>query len=187
VGRDTVRGVAVWHVRLVIRGGALGYDLVDTSESWFGVEDLVTRRFVRNSDEDGRHRSRRYEVFADLGYWVRNGTDTAETVADPLDDASFFFYVRSIPLEIGRTYTIPRYFVKDRNPVQVQVLQRQTIRVPAGRFNTIVLRPIFKSRGIFGQGGQAYVWLSDDATRIPVRIRGSMRIGTIEMSLRQRR
>jgi hypothetical protein len=187
LGLDTVRDVESWHVRMVIRGGALGYDLVDTTESWFGVTDLLSRRFVRNSDEDGRQRSRHFEILPESGYYVRNGTDTAATVAEPLDDASFFFYVRTMSLEVGETYTIPRYFIRDRNPVQLRVLARQTISVPAGRFRTIVVRPLFRSRGLFGQGGQALIWLTDDAQRIPVRIRGTMRVGTLELSLRARR
>jgi len=74
-------------------------------------------------------------------------------------------------LELGRTYSIPRYFIRDRNPVIIKVLARQTISVPAGRFRTIVVQPVFRSRGLFGRGGQALIWITDDAERIPVRIR----------------
>ncbi len=187
LGLDTVRGTQVWNVRFAIQGGALGWDLVDTMQSWFGANDFVTRRFVHNSDEDGRLRQRTFEMFPQRGIYVRNATDTQATVVSPLDDASFFFYARTLPLEMGQTYSIARYFVRDRNPVIIRVLRRQTISVPAGRFRCLVIQPIFKSRGLFGQGGQAYIWLSDDSARIPVRIRGSLPIGTLEMSLRARR
>ncbi len=186
IGLDTVRGTQVWHVRFAIAGGALGWDLVDTMQSWFGTSDFVTRRFEHNSDEDGRVRRRTFEIFPQRGIYVRDN-DTLATVVSPLDDASFFFYARTLPLETGHTYTIPRYFVRDRNPVVIRVLRRQTINTPAGRFPCIVIQPIFKSRGLFGQGGQAYIWLTDDAARIPVRIRGSLPIGTLEMTLRARR
>lgn len=186
VGLDSLRGASVWHVRFTVHGSALGFHYDDSLESWFGAHDLTTRRFTQWANEDGRPRSRRYEIFPDRRYWVRNDSDTTETVESPLDDASFFYYARTLAYEMGRTYTIPRYFIRDRNPVLLQVLARQTINVPAGRFRTIVVRPVFKSRGLFGQGGQALIWLTDDADRIPVRIRGSMPIGTLEMSLRRR-
>jgi hypothetical protein len=186
LGLDSIRGELVWHVRFTVHGGALGYHYDDSLESWFGAADLSTRRFTQQANEDGRPRSRRYEIFPDRRYWVRNDSDTSDTVEDPLDDASFFFFARTLEFEMGRTYAIPRYFIRDRNPVLIQVLARQTISVPAGRFRTIVVRPVFRSRGLFGQGGQALIWLSDDGNRIPVRIRGSLRVGTLEMSLRRR-
>ena len=187
VGIDTVRGEPTYHVLFNIRGKALTYSLIDSMQSWFGVHDLVSRRFVQDTEERGRHRYRSYEILPDRGIWVRNGTDTAATVRDPLDDASFFFFARTLPLEAGRTYTFARYFIADRNPVSIRVLQRQEISVPAGRFRTIAVRPIFQSRGLFGQGGQAIIWFSDDAARIPVRMRSALPVGTIEMSLRERR
>lgn len=187
VGIDTVRGVPTWHVLFNIRGKALTYSLNDSLQSWIGVHDLVSRRFEQDTEERGRQRYRSYEIFPERGYWVRNGTDTAATVADPLDDASFFFFARTLALEPGRTYTLARYFVADRNPVTIRVLQRQEINTPAGRFRTIAVRPVFQSRGLFGQGGQAIIWFSDDEARIPVRMRSALPVGTIEMSLRERR
>jgi len=187
VGVESIRSTPVWHVQFTISGGALGWDLVDTMQSWFGTEDLITRRFVHNSDENGRLRRRSVEVFPERGLYVNQAGDTLATVVSPLDDASFFFYARTMPLEVGRTYTVPRYYVRDRNPVHIRVVRRQTISVPAGRFSCIVIQPVFRSRGLFGQGGEAYIWLTDDSARIPVRIRGSMTIGTLDMSLTSRR
>jgi hypothetical protein len=187
VGIDTVRGEPTWHVLFNIRGKALFYSLNDSMQSWIGMRDLVSRRFIQDTEERGRQRYRRYEIFPEAGIWVRDGTDTAATVADPLDDASFFFYARTLPLEPGQTYTFARYFIADRNPVSIRVLQRQEIGTPAGRFRTIAVRPIFQSRGLFGQGGQAIIWFSDDEARIPVRMRSNLPVGTIEMTLRERR
>ncbi len=187
IGIDTVRGVPTWHILFNIRGKALTYSLNDSMQSWFGVHDLVSRRFVQDTEERGRTRFRSYEIFPEHGYWVRDGRDSAATVADPLDDASFFFFARTIPLEPGQTYTFHRYFVADRNPVTIRVLGRQEINTPVGRFRTIAVRPVFQSRGLLGQGGHAILWLSDDEARIPVRMRSALPVGTIEMSLRERR
>jgi hypothetical protein len=184
---DTVRGVPTWHILFNIRGKALSYSLNDSMQSWFGVHDLVSRRFVQDTEERGRQRYRSYEIFPEARYWIRDGRDSAATVADPLDDASFFFFARTLPLEEGRTYTFARYFVADRNPVTIRVLQRQEISVPAGRFRTLAVRPVFQSRGLLGQGGHAIIWFSDDEARIPVRMRSALPVGTIEMSLRERR
>jgi hypothetical protein len=181
---DTVRGEPVYHVVFAVRGSAIFYSLSDTLQSWFSVRDLTSRLFIQDTEENGRARLNRYDIHPDLGYYVQNRTDTNVTTAQPLDDASFFYFARTLPLEIGQTYEFPRYFKPDRNPVTLRVLGRDTIDTPYGRFAAVAVRPTFRSRGLFSEGGQAVVWLSDDEFRIPVAIRTKLKIGSLSMSLR---
>ena len=187
LGIDTIRGEPCYHVRWVINGGALGYHLRDSLQTWFGVNDLVSRRFIQDTDENGRMRYRHYEIYPERMMWVRNETDSGPTAPDPLDDASFFFFARTIPfLQDKQTYQFNRYFMAERNPVTIRVLQRQNISVAGRRYRAVVVQPTFKSRGMFGEGGSALIWFADDSTRIPLRIRASLPIGTLEISLRSR-
>ena len=68
----------------------------------------------------------------------------------------------------------------------LQVVRRETITVPAGRFRTIVVRPVIQTDGMFGRGGHAEVFFSDDEHRIPVliRTRGIPGIASLTMQLR---
>ncbi len=186
LGIERIRGVPCYHVRFALRGHALFYTLTDSSESWFGVEDLVSRRFDQNGNENGRTYNRHYDIDAHRGTWIRNGRDTGLTVAEPLDEASFFYFTRTLPLNPGDSYELPRYFMQARNPVTITVLGRQDVSVPAGHFNAVAVRPVFQSGGMFSQGGEAIVWFADDSTRIPIRIRSRMAIGTLDISLRSR-
>jgi len=181
---DTIRGRPAYHVAFVVRGRAIFYSMSDSLQSWFTVNDLTSLRFVQDNTENGDRRVNRYEIHPDRGFYVRNERDTLATTERPLDDASFFYFARTLPLEAGRTYSLPRYFKPDRNPVTLQVLGRDTVSVPYGRFAAVAVRPTFKSRGLFGEGGQATVWLSDDDFRIPVAIRTRLSIGSLTMSLR---
>ena len=79
--------------------------------------------------------------------------------------------MRTVPLEVGKTYEFTRYFIADRNPVIVKVLRRDTVDVDAGTFPTIVIQPIIKSSGLFSDGGEALMWLSDDPRHILVRMK----------------
>ena len=66
-----------------------------------------------------------------------------------------------------------------------QASSAQTINVPAGRFRTIVVRPIIRTDGMFGEGGRAEVYFSDDQYRIPVLIRSRVPVvGSLSMHLR---
>jgi len=187
-GIDTVRGEPTWHVVFAVHGRALWYSMTDTLESWFSVRDLTSRRFVQNNLEDGRLYRHIYEIHPELGYFVQDGKDTLPTTAAPLDEMSFFYFARTVPLEPGRTYEYDRYFRLDRNPVVLHVLGDESVSVPAGRFAAVEINPVFKSRGLFAEGGHAEVYLAADSTRIPLLIRSSVSaLGHLTISLRNRR
>ena len=95
---------------------------------------------------------------------------------NPLDDGSFLYFLRTIPLDVGETYSFERYFRPDRNPVTIKVLRRERIRVPAGEFDAIVIQPVIKSRGIFSENGHAEVWLSDDENHIMLQMKSGSEV-----------
>jgi hypothetical protein len=101
-----------------------------------------------------------------------------------VDDGSFFFFVRTQELVVGQTYEYSRYFRPDPNPVTIRVLRRERVRVPAGEFDTIVLEPVIKTKGIFSEKGEARTWLSDDKDRVMVKMTAKLPFGSLKMSLK---
>ena len=182
---DTVqiRGRDAWHTRFRIRGGVPFYRVDDVLESWIDREQFASLRFVQDLDEGGRTRERRFEIFPDRQMFSEGDGAEQPSVADPLDDGSFLYFVRTLPLEVGATYTFSRYFRPDRNPVVVKVLGREIIKVPAGTYHTVVLQPVIKSKGVFSENGQARIWLSDDHARIMVQMKTRMKIGSLNLYL----
>ena len=181
---DSVRGREVWHTVFRIRGGALGYRVNDRLESWMDTRTLASLRHWQELSEGSRERERRFEIYPERGVYVEGEREPQPTVEEPLDDGSFLYFVRTIPLEVGKEYVFDRYFRPDRNPVRILVLRRERIRVPAGSFETIVIRPIIKTRGVFSEDGRAEIWLTDDSTRVMVQMKSHLKIGTINLYLR---
>jgi hypothetical protein len=62
----------------------------------------------------------------------------------------------------------------DRNPIRIQVLGRERIKVPAGEFDAIVIHPVIKAKGIFSEGGDARIWISDDDRRLVLQIKAKI-------------
>jgi hypothetical protein len=191
LGIDTVRGRSAYRFLFAVNGGVPFYRVSDTLQSWVDVERFNSLRFVQDQEEGGRTRQKHYEIFPDRAEYeerTRPNSPPRPSVPNPLDDASFLYFIRTQDLEIGRTYDYPRYFKPESNPVRVKVLRRERIEVPAGRFNTIVLQPIIKTTGLFGEGGRAEVWVADDSTRIIVRINSKLPlVGTLDLRLRSYR
>lgn len=95
------------------------------------------------------------------------------------DTLSSFFYVRSIPLQVGRSCYIDVFDGKNLWNTEVQVLRREELVTPLGRFKTIVIKPIMKYEGIFARTGDIHIWLTDDDRRIPVQMKSKVVIGSI--------
>ncbi|MFQ5550619.1 MAG: DUF3108 domain-containing protein, partial [Gemmatimonadales bacterium] len=184
MGIDTVRGDPTLHVSFLLEGGLAFYRLRDQMDSWIGTEDFTSRRFLQDFNEGSRHRVNDYEIFADSGFYRQAGSDTVfETSMHPLDDAAFFYFVRNVDLEPGRVYRFDNYFKPDRNPVILEVVGRDTLDLPAGRFATFEVKPIIKGNGIFREAANARLWITDDDRRLVVQIKSSFSFATITLRL----
>ena len=182
---DTIRGEEALHIEFLLDGGNFLYRLHNEWDSWVGLEDFASRRFVQDHDEGGKKYRNAYEIYPDSGFYRQEGVDSLlPTVERPLDDAAFFYYVRLVELEPGRRYELPHYFKPDRNPIVLEVVRRDTIDLPAGRFATLVVRPVIKGGGIFKEGAEGHMWITDDPRRLVVQIKSKfIGIGSITMRL----
>jgi Protein of unknown function (DUF3108) len=184
LGVETVRGREAWHTSFTVRGGTFFYKVNDKLESWIDTETFASLRHLQDLQEGKRDRERRYEIYPDRLVYTENEGEERPTPRDPLDDGSFLYFIRTMPLSVGQTYDFPRYFKPDRNPVRVRVLRKESVKVPAGRFDAIVLQPIIKSKGIFSENGRAEIWLSDDDRRIMLQLKSSLSFGTLNLYLK---
>lgn len=184
VGLDTVRGLETWHTLFRVRGGIIGFRVDDRMESWMDVRNLASLRHRQELSEGSRDRERQFEIYPDRGTYVENGEEPQPTVVLPLDDGSFMYFLRTIPLELGKEYTFNRYFRPDRNPVRIKVLRRERVSVPAGTFDAIVVQPIINARGVFSENGHAEVWLTDDDRRVMVQMKSGLKFGSLNLYLR---
>jgi hypothetical protein len=186
-GVDTVRGEPALHVMFRLQAAPFFYRLDDRMDSWIALDDFSSLRFVQDFNEGKTSRLTEYEILADSGYYRESGVDSLRpTTAAPLDDAAFFYFVRTVPLEVGERYEFDRYFRPDRNPVVLEVLGKDTLDLPAGRFPTIVVRPTIKGRGILEEAKEPRMWLSDDDRRIMVQLKIRFAsIATVTLRLRE--
>jgi hypothetical protein len=187
VGLDNLRGRPAWHTAFWVRGGNFLYRVNDVYESWIDAETLSSLRFVQELDEGGRNTERRFEIYPERAVFVQTSKKPAKeekSVSQPLDDGSFLYFLRTIPLVVGQTYDFDRYFRPDRNPVRIRVLRKERVKVPAGTFNAIVVQPIIKTKGIFSENGHAEVWLSDDDRRIMLQLKSKLSFGSLNLYLK---
>jgi hypothetical protein len=182
-GIDTLRGHAAWRAVFTISGGTLFFKVRDSTVSWFDTARLSSLRFVQHIREGRYHADRDYQIYPERATYARLNQPEVPSVREPLDDASFLYFLRSVPLEVGHTYQFDRYFQPEGNPIIIQVLRRERVRVPAGTFNAIVVQPQITTPGIFSKNGHAEVWLADDSTHMMLQLKSRLSFGSLNLYL----
>lgn len=180
---DTVRGIDTWHTIFRMSGGIPFYHVNDKYETWLDTRTLASLRYWQDIDEGSYEPKRHYEIFPEKRQYIENNKDSGESVDHPLDDGSFIYYLRTVPLRVGMDTTFNDYFKAAKNPIRFKVLRKDTIDVPAGRFPALVVQPIFQS-SLFADGGHAEVWFSDDANRIMLQMKSNVRFGSLSLYLK---
>jgi hypothetical protein len=184
-GIDTVRGAETFVFEFGLDASAPFYKSRNVLQSWTGTQDLISRRFRQDLVENGKERKRYFEIYPDsLIYVQEQRPGSKESVANPLDDAAFFYFLRTIPLEVGKTYKYERYFKKELNPVTIKVVKREKMEMPDGKdVPCIILNPVVGEEGLFAPRSQAMLWLTNDERRLPVQIRAKLPFGTVTLRL----
>ncbi|MEO8448165.1 MAG: DUF3108 domain-containing protein [Gemmatimonadota bacterium] len=184
-GIDTVRGQAAYLFRFKLDGGNMFFKVSNTLESWTTVSDFKSLRFRNDNHENNTVRTHDFDIYPDSGFFRQRGRTTTEpTPTHPLDDAAFIYFVRSTPLEVGKTYQFDKYFRQAKNPLIIRVLKREEMELPDGsKVTCLVLNPVIDDRGMFADRSEARLWLTDDARRIPVQIRTKYPWGTVTLRL----
>ncbi|MGV3707461.1 MAG: DUF3108 domain-containing protein [Gemmatimonas sp.] len=180
-----VRGKKAWHTVFAVKGRVvllIGVNI--TLESWFDMATLNSLRFHQNQQYTGTSKIQTIQIYPERGIYKEDSLPERPTVKEPLDDGSFLYFVRSLPLEVGKTYSFDRYFKPDKNPIRITVLRREKVKVPAGEFNTIVLRPEIKSGGLFAEG-KSQVWMTDDPSHMVVKLESEVAVGTLSLHLKR--
>ncbi|HEY4101736.1 MAG TPA: DUF3108 domain-containing protein [Gemmatimonadales bacterium] len=186
-GIDTIGGMPAWKFSLITDISVPLYHNHSELLSWTGVNDFVSRRFVDRVHESHYDRDDDFAIRADSGFYTNHGdTNRHATPSKPLDDLAFIYFLRlpSTPLQPGKTYKLPRYFRDDRNPVLINVLDREPCKLPGGNQTMcLVIWPVVEDppHGMFMSGKNARIWMTDDSLRLPVQIQS----GSYTLLLRQ--
>ena len=183
VGLDTIGGHTVWHAVLTINGGIPFFHVADTTSSWFDTATFVSRRFVQHINEGRYHVQRDFRINPEHQFYIKNNDPPTQASADPLDDVSMIYFVRTLPMTIGARHEFRRYFQPEGNPVVITVVRRDSVHVDAGAFATVVVEPTITTSGIFSQDGRAQIWLSDDTRRLVVQLKSHLSFGSLNLYL----
>lgn len=164
------------------------YELDSTEEAWFDAAELYSLLYKRHSVENDKTRVRQYRF--DQARQVRIDEEGEVEPASPraVDQLSMMYYLRLLPYKPGARFSLQNQVDPDDNPVRVEVLKTERVKVPAGTFDTYVLKLVVKTdRGIFKKGGDNRVWVTTDPSHVPVKFTSKIGIGNFQAELTEYR
>ncbi len=197
-------GTAVMEVREEKKAdGKIVYHLISTAHSsglvskFYAVSDTIVSAFDAKNlrpvsfsldQSHGKRKKKRNMTFNQKEGTVTVLSDgqqnTYPVPADIQDPLSSLYYVRTKQDFIIGKPVIVNVHEDDKNwAVEVNVLGKEKLKTSSGELNTIKLKTYPKYEGVFQNKGEIYIWLTDDARKIPVLMKSTISIGSIVSTL----
>ena len=187
--------------------GSMKLDSAGLVSALFKVDDTYTVRFEpsfcaaesqMDSKEGKRHRQTAvtYDRNQNRATWVeRDVLDNNKVLRKAQVDIPHCVHevlgglltLRGSTLEPGQSTLAPMSDGRRAAQVKVDAQEREEVITPAGTFKTIRYEVNLLNGVIYQRKGRAFVWISDDAKRIPVqiRLRLAFPIGTVTLQLQK--
>ena len=146
--------------------------------------DLFTHQLKKNIREGNYHKKVLTTIHYDASLAIIN-SDTVvitELVRDPY---SLFYYLRTLPLNVGQLMEFTSFENKKSIFFKLAVTGRETVKTRAGNFNCLVVRPFRQGKTLFKNEGDMQVWFSDDERRLPIQIQIKMKFGSMHLKLKE--
>ena len=177
-GMARERGADAFVFALLGEGGPPGVRVRYELTSWARSARFASLRFHRKMVQGNSVQEQRYQIVPDSSrYREEGGTQDWVAPPDALDELAFLYYLRTAPLQAGRTYTISRYFRSGYNPIEVRVAGRETLTLYDGSTAPgLVLE-------VTAHGSTMTLRLTDDARRLPVQLDLPLPYGTVSLTL----
>lgn len=161
---------------------------------FYKVEDYAESTVINGSavrfrirQHEGKYRSDKETVFDPgnkqvtfFNYIKRTTDDHVMDTPEVWDLISGFYYLRSRPIEVGETLYIDVFDSDKFFRTEVSVLGKERIKMSKDdEVDTVKVRPVIKSEGLFQKSGDVFIWLTDDDSKTPVKIETRVPIGKV--------
>ncbi len=159
------------------------YPVNDFIESFMDVDSFYPWYFYKKVKEGKYHVT--YSIYFDQDNHIatRKNKFEVETYPKVQDIISAFYYIRTLEFSPKDTIPLPYHDNGGNYPISIIVHRRETVEVPAGTFQCIVIEPVIKTEGLFRREGRMEIWLTDDYSKMPVKMVSKIPIGSVQALL----
>jgi len=158
------------------------YPVQDTVSSIIDSRGIYPLRFEKRLHEGSYHA--RVSALYDQKAHTLTTLDTVLSIEPFTHDVlSAFYFIRTRPLKVGDSFDLAAVSGRKKYNLRVICHGRETVKVPAGEFKTLIVEPVLKGDGLFKAKGKLTIWVTDDAQHIPVKMQSKIPVGSIKAEL----
>ena len=137
---------------------------------------------------EGRRRNNKVtaydQVHGRITYTKNNDAPELFAVDGPVhNEFSSFLFLRVMPFVTDEMTVVPTFADEKRHRVAVNLMGREALETILGKRNTLEVKPHLTFKGLYQKVGDPLIWLTDDPTRIPVKIKARIVIGSLTANL----
>jgi hypothetical protein len=187
----TKQGKKVFHA--VGKGYTTGvtkalFKVEDNYESYFDKITNKPYQFVRKINEGGYtkdqegffNQTNKTVLVKDYKKKKENTFTVTENVQDIL---STFYFLRNHPnidkLKVGESVTVDMFFDDETFKFKLKFIGKEDLKTKFGTVPAMIFRPYVQSGRVFKEEESLTVWISDDENKIPLRIKASLAVGSL--------
>lgn len=172
---------------------ALLYHVHDRLETFYNPQTNCALSLIKHTEEGFRRvetkvrydYSRKKAVVDEQNLRAKNQKHEENDIASCVSNTlAAVYYAGSQPLQVGTKFIFPSSDGGKTTDIEVTVEARESVKTPAGSFNTIRVAGEALNGPQKGKG-KIWLWYSDDDRRIPVQMRARAFWGTMTFRLTQ--
>lgn len=161
------------------------YKVRDRYSTVLDVSSIIPWEFEQHIREGNFKRDfkAKFDQVENKAYADNKTFNTPENVHDIV---SAFYYIRTLNLSSMKKDSVimlQNFFKDSTYNLGVKILGRETVKVEAGTFKTVVIQPLVQEGGLFKSDGKIVIWLTDDDRKIPVKVGTKIVIGFVGAEL----
>ncbi len=161
------------------------YKVRDRYVTYIDKEGLFPWRFEQHIREGGY--SRDFSAFFDQRKGKAKTSEGEYDIPKYVNDiVSAFYLARTFDysnLKVDDRFHLQNFYKDKVYDLDVRYVGRETVEVPAGKFDCVIVEPLVQEGGLFKSEGSVLVWLTNDKIKIPVKVKTKVVIGSIDADL----
>ncbi len=187
LAHDSVNGNGTYRARFTAETNPTFdplFKIRDRIDIWMDDQSLVSHKLIKTIRE-GKYRKNTTTTIDYKDSLAIINSDSVKIHDVVRDPYSLFYYLRSIPLEIGKVIKFKSFENNHTTQFKLFVTGTENISTDAGKFSCIIVRPYRKGKALLKNKGDMQIWFSDDEKRLPVQIQIKMKFGSMLLKLKQ--
>ena len=162
------------------------YKVRNRYDSYIDKKNYTPYLYTENIREDNYTRNDKVRFYQTEKKIIANKGTFKTPTEQTFDLVSAYYFSRNLDLtnaKQGDKFTI-NYFLDDEvTPLTIEYVGKEVVKTSLGKIRCLKFSPSIRAGRIFRKGSRLYLWISDDANRIPVKAQAEVIVGAITMEI----